>query len=141
MTGICERATALAKAAREKAPDFPVSSNKKEFLSVEAETFAGTAFTKPQMINAAANYWKHRDEWNQSWAKYKAEGKQTGKTIEKIEAAGAEESRLHNLREIAKSLGMESDDDSWTFIVAPIQAWYSKLYALFNQELQRHSLL
>jgi hypothetical protein len=64
-------------------------------------------YSKIQVIDAFANYLKHRDEWVRPWAKADGNAK---RTVEIIRCAGAEEGSSGNLRSGLKALGIQSRD-------------------------------
>lgn len=46
-----------------------INERKKSVFKAHSKVLGGTSFTEVQVINAFANYYKHHDEWNRSWAK------------------------------------------------------------------------
>ena len=81
------------------------TDNKKEILSVGSPLAKGSQFTEVAVIDACANYFKHRDAWSYPWSK--ATGLQAN-TIEVIESVGATPYDIENLAKGRKLLVFKS---------------------------------
>jgi hypothetical protein len=90
-----------------------------------------------EVMNAAANYFKHREEWVGSWDKLT--GQQTS-TASVITSAGAAEGSTGNLRRLAKVLGNAQYARMVGYCDA-IERWVEALHASYNAELTQRRLI
>ncbi len=98
---------------------------------------AGTSNTQVQVINAFANYFKHRDEWPREWAK--ATGQAVG-TIGIIQAAGANETATDNLQTCLRALGISNNKDL-PRLADLLAQWHSEVCTAYTKELQGLGLI
>ncbi len=132
---ICQNTSRLVEAARTQFKSFPDVGGGKALMTVGAAPFDGSPYSTIQIINAAANYWKHKAEFLKTWKQYEQEKTQAARTILQVKSAGAEEYATHNLDTIAQSLGMKSVQDAWAFIAEPIATWHGALVSRLDREL------
>jgi hypothetical protein len=97
---------------------------------------AGTPYTHIQVIDAFANYFKHRDEWTGEWAALPRLQKQTA---EIIQAVGAREFSTGNLRKGLEALGVEYDQ--LHLLAETVQKWASEVHRAYENELKQKGLL
>ena len=79
-----------------------LDNSKAEILNRGATVISGTGYSDVQVIDAFANYFKHRDEWPSDWAV--VSGRQAH-TVSIISAFGAASGTNGNLRTGASALG------------------------------------
>jgi hypothetical protein len=113
------------------------TDNKKEILSVGSCLAKGSKFTEVAVIDACANYFKHRDVWSYPWSK--ATGLQAN-TIEVIESVGATPYDIENLAKGAQAVGIRVPETLHK-LVDPLDEWRFKLYSLYQAELKGYGLL
>jgi hypothetical protein len=94
-------------------------------------------YTALEILNAGADYYKHRDEWGLDWEKLPRLQAETAKVIM---AAGAERGSTGNLRRLAKTLG-NAEYDRMTRHCELISAWSSGLASSYRDELQALGVL
>jgi hypothetical protein len=88
------------------------------------------------VINAFANYFKHRDERASSWAKLTGNSK---KTADVITAAGAKQGSSGNLRQALETLGIDYKDP--TKLLTEVIAWEQAIASIYKRELGSLKLL
>jgi len=94
-------------------------------------------YTKVQVIDAFANYFKHGDEWGPDWSKLP---KQSEKTAEVMSAAGAASGSTGNLRQGSRVLGNKDFKNTILFHDI-IKSWRTELYVSYKAELQNLGLI
>lgn len=110
---------------------------KYSILSFGSKVISGVGYTQVQVIDAFANYFKHRDEWPSDW--HKLEERST-KTAEVIMAVGASSGCTGNLRRASKVLGNEGFKNTIVFYDI-VNNWCKKLYEAYETELNKMGLI
>jgi hypothetical protein len=97
-------------------------------------TLTSSAITLIQFMDAVANYFKHRDEWDEwDWSKLTGQSK---RTADVIQAGGLKHGTTGNLRAGAAMLG--NKDFVGTGIFADIiDAWSGDVLAVTKKALGR----
>ena len=90
-------------------------------------------YTSVEVINAAANYYKHRDEWRLPWKKL---GKRQRETVAIIEACGAQSGSTGNMRALARVLGNKGFNRSAKYGDL-LEVWAEALVTSYREELSR----
>jgi len=103
--------------------------NKQDILRLHELCVGDTDITEAQLIDAAANYFKHRDEWPASWCRLTG---QRRKTADIIEAAGATEGSTGNLRTISEALENPAYENMQEFGYS-IRRWQNDLFQCVTQ--------
>jgi hypothetical protein len=100
-------------------------------LGIGSPTLASTNYTRVQVIDALANYFKHRDEWTGEWAALTG---RAGQTISIIRAAGATQGNTGNLRTAAQALGV-SDYGNLEILHNTIQEWCDNVWNAYRLKI------
>jgi hypothetical protein len=93
----------------------------------------GNEYSSAEMIDAFANYFKHRDEWGANWQKLPA---RTHKTVEIIQSAGAESGSTGNLRQGSIALGNPDFIETEIFL-DKLEQWHLDLVDAYHTEFER----
>ena len=93
-------------------------------------------YSKIEIMNAFANYFKHQTEWS-SWTR--ASGIAKG-TIAVISAAGAKDGMSRNMLQGAKAVGNSSGHDL-TIFVKLLDDWRSAVSRKYETELKKRHLI
>jgi len=91
--------------------------NKYELLQIANPIVADTKLTRMQLCDTMANYYKHRDEWD-NWKDSKAR-----RTTDILRKAGFSESSLYLCSTVAKLLFGDEKLESLVPIVDMLSAW------------------
>jgi hypothetical protein len=91
-------------------------------------------YSRIEVLNAYANYYKHRDEWDADW-----ENRRARHTAAIISTAGASPSSTGNLRQGARYLGNRKFKDVAAFMRIFSQ-WRKKLVQDYEAEIRRLEL-
>ena len=91
-----------------------------------------TRYTRIDLINAFANYFKHHDEWPIPWPVKHS-------TSAMVAAAGAKSGSTGNLRAGLDALGI--DRDLLTLLNDDVASWATKIASAYRAELRAKSLL
>jgi hypothetical protein len=95
-------------------------SKKVDILRLESPPITAAAgYTRMEVVNAVANYFKHRDEWPADWS---AAAGQTKNTIDVISAIGLSSNEHFNLAKAAKALGDDAFDGTCP-LVREMRSW------------------
>jgi hypothetical protein len=95
-------------------------SKKVDVLRLEsAPITAAVSYSRMEVVNAVANYFKHRDEWPADWS---AATGQTKDTVDVISAIGLSSNEHFNLMKAAKALGDDAFDGTCP-LVREMQSW------------------
>ncbi len=106
------------------------SGSKQDLMGYGSKHSREKPYSPIQVINAFANYYKHRDEWDPDWTKLGGRQKETA-TI--IGSAGAFQSSTENLRIGAKYLGNTEFSKTRVFVNI-FTAWRKQLVAAYSAE-------
>ena len=85
-----------------------------------------------ELIDAFANYFKHRDEWSVNWDKLTG---QQQKTVGIIQSVGAVSGSTGNLRQASRALGNPDFVDTRIFL-DKLEQWYLDLIDAYRTELE-----
>jgi hypothetical protein len=111
-------------------------SERWEILKVDSPPVV-TNYTRVEVINAFANYFKHRDGWDWPWSRLKK--KQEKETAIVIIAAGADENSNTNLRTALHALGIKPTD--LKALLNEMFSWKKAIRDRYRAELHSLSLL
>jgi hypothetical protein len=95
-----------------------------------------TNYTRVEVINAFANYFKHRDAWDWPWSRLTGRAKATATVII---AAGADENSNRNLRTALHALGIKATD--LKALLNEMFSWKKAIRERYRAELHSLSLL
>jgi hypothetical protein len=113
------------------------SGQRREILRIEPRPVGASPYTRVEVINAMANFFKHKDEWTVPWSHLKKpEQKNTAKIVLAI---GGRESSTGNLRIALKALDI--DPDRLTDLHAEIFAWGTSVLRAVQLELRTRGLV
>lgn len=108
------------------------TTKRHEILRIESPIVAGTNYTRAEVINAFANYFKHRDAWGKRWGDLTKDDKEKF-TVDVIAAAGAQEYSSGNLRTAILVLGIQSDELEWLY--NEMCSWKENIANRYRDEL------
>lgn len=92
-----------------------------------------SSFTEVEVLNAVANYWKHRDEWTSiDWTKLARPSKDTAA---RVQVAGIQPTSTGNLCTAAKAFGVVTYHDLEPIRVCAL-AWAEQLVTLAKSECE-----
>ncbi|MCG8603524.1 hypothetical protein MJD09_00795 [bacterium] len=111
--------------------------DKYSIIGFGSRRLPGSTYSLVQVIDAAANYFKHKDEWTQPWS---AMDGHRGRTAEIVMAGGAKEGSTGNLRCLANSIGNVTFDDM-EVLVDILRDWANELHDAYEAELSRLNLI
>jgi hypothetical protein len=128
MTHVASRALRLAAYCKTNGIPALGAWTSKEAVYNVSEALAAGGASQILFVNAVANYFKHRDEWEgTTWANMTGQAK---KTIGTISHGGLSEHSMDNLRKAVDALG------GWLF--DPVAAWTQALVDTAEMELATH---
>jgi hypothetical protein len=137
VTSVVSAAIDLVKYCSKKGLPFAAyPGEKRAILKLDAPLGAGAAasFTRIQVIDAIANYFKHRDEWKGvDWTKLNETSR---RTADIIVAAGLQTGSTGNLRRGAIALG-NVDLKSMSVFVSIVDEWTQDVIARTKTALNR----
>jgi hypothetical protein len=113
------------------------STRKRDIMGFGSPRVRGSIFTEVQVIDAFANYFKHRDEWTGKWCKLREPSAATARIIQ---AVGASWGSTGNLRTGAKVLRNESYADVVLFADI-LRRWLRSVHDAYREELEMNGLL
>ncbi len=93
-----------------------------------------TERTGPEIIDAFANYFKHRDEWPSDWRSLS--GSRGGYTADVIRSCGAKYDSDRNFRLGIQALGVDPPYSDFTCINTLLIAWVSKIEQQLRSEIE-----
>ncbi|MGH7951196.1 MAG: hypothetical protein ACREFE_04660 [Limisphaerales bacterium] len=106
---------------------------KHEIIHKFSDLVTGSTYSKIELINACANYFKHHERWPSKWDC--ATRKDIKNTIRIIRAVGASENSSDNCRKGLVALGIDPVFN--VFMLAEIlHEWHAKLTIAYKQELR-----
>lgn len=100
-------------------------------LSVGSPVLPPTDYTRVQVIDAFANYFKHRDEWSYDWSAFSG---RSARTVSIIQAAGAQQGSSGNLRTAAEALGLPKYWDL-NILHRDIQEWCDNVWNIYRLKM------
>jgi hypothetical protein len=126
-----------ARYQRSECKDLTTTDGKKEsIMRLGSPMVRKTGYSKIEIMNAFANYFKRQTEWP-SWTR--ATGLAKG-TIAVITAVGAKEGMSRNMLQGAKALGNRSDHDLHVFAKI-LDDWRSAATRKYATELRSKNLI
>lgn len=94
-------------------------------------------YSRIEVLDALANYFKHRDEWHRSWAKL---DKRSKPTADIITQAGAREHYSGNFRDVCSNLGV-SDYYDLGPLEKIVRDWRDTVIDLYEKEFKAKGLI
>lgn len=113
-----------------------LKGERREILRLNSPLLTETTYSRIQVIDAFANYFKHHDEWKVPWANLDNRSKATADIVA---AAGATEGSSGNLRTGLTALGI--DYDLLDRLHEEIATWASDVVKTYRSELQAKGLV
>ncbi len=110
---------------------------KKDILALDSCEVGTSGFSGIQVIDAAANYFKHNSEWSHDWSDL------TGiqrKTADILEAVGVGPGESGGIRTLAKVLDNKDFIETRRFAVTVLE-WHAKVVATVRHELAARGLV
>lgn len=104
-----------------------------DVLNLYSPIISGSPFTEVEGMNAVANYWKHRDEWNAGWSNLTG---QQQKTADRIRAIGLEPGHHDNLRRAAKAFGVGASFGTLEPIRVKARKWAGEIYTAAEAKIR-----
>lgn len=89
-------------------------------------------YSRPEIVDAFANYYKHREEWGPDWGTLTGKQQETARIIS---SAGAHQSSPMNLRTGAKYLGNPKYSEVTT-LVKVLSPWREALVRAYREEIR-----
>jgi hypothetical protein len=142
LTGVRSQVASLS-AMRERSGKAPLSfvpptppgkkrPSSRGLLRIDSPNMGGSAFTKVEVLNAVANYWKHREEWNSvDWTKLTGHSKDIA---DRVLVARMQAGSTGNMRAAAMAFNVVDFHD-----LAPVRAsardWAQRLIVRAKSEL------
>jgi len=118
--------------------ELTVTDGKKEsIMKLGSKLLRQIPYTLVQVIDAFANYFKHREEWDISWDNLPASAQ---KTVKILRAVGVSPFSTGNFRMVSKKLGNKNFDNPIIFSDI-IQDWRQNLHDKYEEELKMKGLL
>lgn len=137
ITAIVSSVMRLHKQATADGRDLDSSDGTRDGIMRLGSPMADTSnFSRVQVIDAAANYFKHRDEWTNPWSRL---NKQQDKTAKVILAIGGRENSTGNLRRALNALAI--DRDLLESLHAEVDGWAEAALSIYRRELRSRGLL
>lgn len=122
---------------REKRDLKAIDNSKQGILKQGAQLLDGSRYTDIQAMDAFANYFKHRDEWPNNWAKI---AKKHRRTRNVISAFGAISGSHGNLRMGAEVLGYVGGSSVMVF-ADRLESWRKKLKNDYEAQLKLEGVI
>lgn len=109
-----------------------LDNSKSAILKRGADVIPGSAYSSIEVIDAFANYFKHRDEWPSDWAQLR--GLQS-RTRDVITAFNAASGSTGNLRAGAEALG-NTEYHSVLLFADKLEVWRTNLKNAYGEQLK-----
>lgn len=107
ITGVVSSIIRLGvQAAKDDHPLTSSTGKREGILRIESSMIGSPAFSRIQVIDAMANFFKHHDEWTVPWSKLNKNQKPTATVVV---AVGGTEGATGNLRKGLNALGIDAD--------------------------------
>jgi hypothetical protein len=130
ITGVISTIVSLHRFAESKNESFKTTTNaKKDILRYGCSE---NELSSVEVIDAFANYFKHRDEWGPNWEKLPSKNQ---KTVQIIQSVGAESGSSGNLRQGSAALGNPDFVDTMVFL-DKLEHWYLDLIDAYSAEFE-----
>lgn len=114
-------------------------NSKAGMLSLDNQLVATSPYSYVQVIDAVANYFKHRDEWRGLWTQFPPASSQ-GKTVAIITVVGAEQGSTGNMRTGVTALGI-SNYRNLTILYDHIASWADNVATAYESEIRSFNLI
>lgn len=111
--------------------------DKKDILTLDSPQFGASGYSEIQVIDAAANYFKHNSEWSHDWSRLV--GKQR-KTADILESVGVESGKTGAIRTLAEVLDNKEYSETRRFAVM-VSGWHANVVATVRRELAGRGLV
>lgn len=111
--------------------------NKASVLSLGSPLVGHSGYTAVQVIDAAANYFKHRAEWDPEWKKLNTLQQMTADVLTAI---GATPGSSGNMRTVAEVLGNPRFSKTSAF-VSTVMGWHHAVEEAHRNELRTMRLI
>jgi hypothetical protein len=93
---------------------------RRKVLAFGGPIIAGTTYTVAEIIEAFANYFKHRDEWTADWTGLKDNAEETAQVIR---SCGAVPDGANNFQTGAEALGVREPYDDFRVVDEMLSKW------------------
>lgn len=113
------------------------SKQKCDIIKARSREIEGTGYSAVQVIDAFANYYKHKDEWDWDW---NSPPEISRSTVAIIKSLGGSRGDTGNMRGAAKALGSGDTWDPQVFVKA-LEEWGQELFGAYRAELREKGLL
>jgi hypothetical protein len=134
ITAVVSSSIKLAAYCGQKGIPFTAYAPRKDAILTMGPTFPGSTVTLIQFMDAVANYFKHRDEWDEvDWSKLSTPSK---RTADIIQVGGLKAGFTGNLRAGAEALG-NKDFVSTGIFADIIDAWSGEVMTMTKKALGR----
>jgi hypothetical protein len=117
---------------RERGTNLSFVRNGIDLLRQQNPKVAGTGYFEIEVLNAIANYWKHREEWDPNWDTLEGKSKMTA---DRIRTLGASFGSSGNLRVMASAIGMTGSYSDFQLVREKARRWAGDLYGLAEDEI------
>jgi len=109
ITAVVTNAIGILDSLRSDAPQqpLPLKPDKHALLSSGSPLDSPSQLTRVQVIDAAANYFKHNDEWGPDWSSVRGI---SARTVANLVALGLNQGSTGNLRQVLQVLGITEYD-------------------------------
>jgi hypothetical protein len=113
-----------------------ISGRKSDILRTCSPLMKG-GYSQVQIVDAFANYYKHKDEWDWDWDSAPPRSRPT---VDVIRSAGASRGCTGNMRAGAEALGNGEYWDTRA-IMALLESWGQGLFKAYSEELRSKGLM
>lgn len=137
ITAVVSHVMQIHKNADGKGVIWTASAGKKPDILKLGQLIPGHNYTHVQAINAFANYFKHCDEWGQSWVNLTGKSKHT---VDVIMDLGTKENGTGNFRAGVESLGI-TDYKQLQILSYHVVQWVEVVKNAYETDLKLHKLL
>ncbi len=110
---------------------------KKDILALNSGEIDTSGFTEIQVIDAAANFFKHNSEWGHDWSGLTGNSR---RTADILEAVGVVPGESGAIRTLAKVLDNKEFSETRRFAAA-VSAWHASVVATVRSELASRGLV
>ncbi|MEK7782021.1 MAG: hypothetical protein AAB370_11030 [Verrucomicrobiota bacterium] len=137
ITAVVSHAMRIHADAKAQGHNLSSSDGTKNGILSIGQPIPGSTHTNVQVIDAFANYFKHCEEWDQSWTALAGRSKQT---MDVISAMGAVEYGTGNLRAGVAALGIP-DYKQLQLLSDHVVQWARAVKTGYESELRKNNLL
>lgn len=111
--------------------------DKKDILALDSPELGESSYSEIQVIDAAANYFKHNSEWSHDWSGLTGHQR---RTADVLEAAGVDPGCSGVVRTLSEILGNSEYSDTKSFGAIVIE-WHAAVTATIRGELVERGLV